>query len=99
MKKVIVCCTMSITSSLLVVKMRELIEERSLDIDVEALPASDAVNQISDADLIMLAPMVSDAKEAFEGAGAKKVVVVTSDNYLNYRASDVLDQAVLALSE
>ncbi len=99
MKKVIVCCTMSITSSLLVVKMRELIKERGLDIDVEALPASDAVNQISDADLIMLAPMVSDAKEAFEGAGAKKVVVVTSDNYLNYRASDVLDQAVLALSE
>lgn len=99
MKKVIVCCTMSITSSLLVVKMRELIGERGLDIDVEALPASDAVNQISDADLIMLAPMVSDAKEAFEGAGAKKVVVVTSDNYLNYRASDVLDQAVLALSE
>ena len=99
MKKVIVCCTMSITSSLLVVKMHELIEERGLDIDVEALPASDAVNQISDADLIMLAPMVSDAKEAFEGAGAKKVVVVTSDNYLNYRASDVLDQAVLALSE
>ena len=99
MKKVIVCCTMSITSSLLVVKMRELIEERGLDIDVEALPASDAVNQISDADLIMLAPMVSDAKEAFEGAGAKKVVVVTSDNYLNYRASDVLDQAILALSE
>lgn len=99
MKKVIVCCTMSITSSLLVVKMRELIKERALDIDVEALPASDAVNQISDADLIMLAPMVSDAKEAFEGAGAKKVVVVTSDNYLNYRASDVLDQAVLALSE
>lgn len=90
---------MSITSSLLVVKMRELIKERGLDIDVEALPASDAVNQISDADLIMLAPMVSDAKEAFEGAGAKKVVVVTSDNYLNYRASDVLDQAVLALSE
>lgn len=90
---------MSITSSLLVVKMRELIGERGLDIDVEALPASDAVNQISDADLIMLAPMVSDAKEAFEGAGAKKVVVVTSDNYLNYRASDVLDQAVLALSE
>ena len=90
---------MSITSSLLVVKMHELIEERGLDIDVEALPASDAVNQISDADLIMLAPMVSDAKEAFEGAGAKKVVVVTSDNYLNYRASDVLDQAVLALSE
>ena len=79
--------------------MRELIKERGLDIDVEALPASDAVNQISDADLIMLAPMVSDAKEAFEGAGAKKVVVVTSDNYLNYRASDVLDQAVLALSE
>lgn len=99
MKKVIVCCTMSITSSLLVVKMRELIKERGLDIDVEALPASDAVSQISDADLIMLAPMVSDAKEAFEGAGAKKVVVVTSDNYLNYRASDVLDQAVLALSE
>lgn len=99
MKKVIVCCTMSITSSLLVVKMRELIKERGLDIDVEALPASDAVNQISDADLIMLASMVSDAKEAFEGAGAKKVVVVTSDNYLNYRASDVLDQAVLALSE
>ena len=79
--------------------MRELIKERGLDIDVEALPASDAVNQISDADLIMLAPMVSDAKEAFEGAGAKKVVVVTSDNYLNYRASDVLDQAVLALSK
>ena len=99
MKKVVVCCTMSVTSSLLVIKMREIIEQRDLDIDIEALPASDAVNEISNADLIMLAPMVSDAKEAFEGAGTKKVVVITSDNYLNYRASDVLDQAVLALDE
>ena len=79
MKKIVLCCTLSVTSSVIAAKMRALVEARDLDIDVKSMPVGEAVDYVENADVIMWSPAVVFAKTAFEEAGAKKVVTITSD--------------------
>ena len=99
MKKVLVCCTLSITSGLLVEKIRAIIADRGLDLEIEAVPIGSAIEQIGTADLIMLAPMVDYAMSPLVVGGAKRVAIIMPDDYRNYRAEAILDQAVAALDD
>ena len=99
MKKVLVCCTLSITSGLLVEKIRAIIADRGLDLEIEAVPIGSAIEQIGTADLIMLAPMVDYAMSPLVEGGAKRVAIIMPDDYRNYRAEAILDQAVAALDD
>ncbi len=97
MKKIILCCTLSVTSSVIAAKMRALVEARDLDIDVKSMPVGEAVDYVENADVIMLSPAVVFAKTAFEEAGAKKVVTITSDEYQPQHAALLLDMGLAAL--
>lgn len=97
MKKIVLCCTLSVTSSVIAAKMRALVEARDLDIDVKSMPAGEAVDYVENADVIMLSPAVVFAKTAFEEAGAKKVVTITSDEYQPQHAALLLDMGLAAL--
>ena len=97
MKKIILCCTLSVTSSVIAAKMRALVEARDLDIDVKSMPVGEAVDYVENADVIMLSPAVVFAKTAFEEAGAKKVVIITSDEYRPQHAALLLDMGLAAL--
>lgn len=99
MKKVLVCCTLSITSGLLVEKIRAIIADRGLGLEIEAVPIGSAIEQIGTADLIMLAPTVDYAMSALVEGGAKRVAVIMPDDYRNYRAEAILDQALAALDD
>ena len=99
MKKILVCCTLSITSSLLVEKIRAIIADRGLDLEIEAVPIGSAIEQIGTADLIMLAHMVDYAMSPLVEGGAKRVAIIMPDDYRNYRAEAILDQAVAALDD
>lgn len=97
MKKIVLCCTLSVTSSAIAAKMRALVEARDLDIDVKSMPVGEAVDYVENADVIMLSPAVVFAKTAFEEAGAKKVVTITSDEYQPQHAALLLDMGLAAL--
>lgn len=97
MKKIVLCCTLSVTSSVIAAKMRALVEARDLDIDVKSMPVGEAVDYVENADVIMLSPAVVFAKTAFEEAGAKKVVTITSDEYQPQHAALLLDMGFAAL--
>ena len=97
MKKRVLCCTLSVTSSVIAAKMRALVEARDLDIDVKSMPVGEAVDYVENAEVIMLSPAVVFAKTAFEEAGAKKVVTITSDEYQPQHAALLLDMGLAAL--
>lgn len=97
MKKIVLCCTLSVTSSVIAAKMRALVEARDLDIDVKSMPVGEAVDYVENTDVIMLSPAVVFAKTAFEEAGAKKVVTITSDEYQPQHAALLLDMGLAAL--
>ena len=97
MKKIVLCCTLSVTSSVIAAKMRALVEAHDLDIDVKSMPVGEAVDYVENADVIMLSPAVVFAKTAFEEAGAKKVVTITSDEYQPQHAALLLDMGLAAL--
>lgn len=61
------------------------------------MPVGEAVDYVENADVIMLSPAVVFAKTAFEEAGAKKVVTITSDEYQPQHAALLLDMGLAAL--
>ena len=90
MKRVLVCCTTALTTSLLVAKIKAVAQARGLEIEIEALPISTAADHISDVDAVLLGPQVGFAKEAFEEAGAKNVRVITTEDYATQNAENIL---------
>lgn len=98
MKKILVCCNLSVTSSLLVEKIRSIIKERGLDVEISSAPVKTAIEHLDEADVIMLGPMVGYAKAGFEEAGARKVVVISADDYQSQYVARILDQGLEALA-
>ena len=98
MKKILVCCNLSVTSSLLVEKIRSIIKERGLDIEIDSAPVKSAIDHLDGADVVMLGPMVGYAKAGFEEGSARKVVVISSEDYQSQYAARILDQALEALA-
>ena len=98
MKKILVCCNLSVTSSLLVEKIRSIIRDRGLDVEIDSAPVKSAIDHLGAADVIMLGPMVGYAKAGFEEAGARKVVVISADDYQAQSAARILDEGLEALA-
>lgn len=102
MKKILLCCSAGITTSLLVVKLRSEVEARGLDIEVDACSMLDAVNRLADTDLLLLGPQVGYAKGDFdETANAKGTVVdvIDAGDYARTNASAILDAALARLEQ
>ncbi len=98
MKKILVCCNSSITTGLLVAKMRGAVEDMNLaDVDIVSVPVSEATDHLAESDVVLLGPQVGYAKEGFVDAGARKVLVITSDDYAEQNAAGILDEALEAI--
>ncbi len=97
MKKILVCCISSVTSSLLVVKMESEVKARGLDIEIVSEPVAAAIDHLADADMVLLGPQVAHAQAPFEEAGAKKVLVIDPDDYTCQAAPKILDEALAAI--
>ncbi len=97
MKKILVCCISSVTSSLLVVKMDNEVKARSLDVEIASEPVSSAIDHLAEADVVLLGPQVGYAQAPFEEAGAKKVLVIDPDDYSCQAAPKILDEALAAM--
>lgn len=93
MKKILVCCSTGVSTSLLVAKMRREAEARGLDVDIEARPLSEAVARLSEADAVLLSPQVGFAQGSIQETCDVPLAVIEPDAYARGDAAAVLDGA------
>lgn len=97
MKKIFLCCSAGMSTSMLVQKMKAAAAERGLEADIVAVSLSDFDETIKEYDVCLLGPQVRFrhddlAKQAAEYG--KKVGVVDSMAYGMMNGSKVLEQAL-----
>lgn len=102
MKKIMLACNAGMSTSMLVTKMQKAAEDKKLEVDIWAVPVSEADNEVQDKviDVILLGPQVkfflNDFKDKFEPQ--IKVDAINMMDYGVMNGEKVLD-AALALME
>ena len=94
MKKIALCCSAGMSTSMLVNKMRKSAEDRGIEVLIEAFPVSDFNTVISENDCVLLAPQVRFKLNDFsEHAGklGKKVELISPIDYGTMNGQKVLD--------
>lgn len=91
MKKVLVCCTTGVSTSLLVSKMQNVAKERGLDYQIEAYPISKAVEHLSEADAVLLSPQVAFAAPNIKEGSQAPVAVIDDVQYASADAGSIVD--------
>lgn len=99
--KILLACNAGMSTSLLVQKMRKEAASRGLDVDIEAGPLAKALDKAQDADVLLLGPQISYAKQdALDAAeGKTPVVVIPMAAYGRMDAKKVIDMALDATKE
>ena len=98
-KKILLCCSAGMSTSLLVTKMQEEVAMRGLDIEIQALPISEGIDKVQESDLVLLGPQVGYARGNFEKVAADKVPVqvIPMVDYGRMNAKAVIDNALKAM--
>lgn len=84
MKKIVLLCNQGMSTSALVVKMREVAERNNLDYQINAYSVDSAEKSASDADVILLGPQIRYKRSEVEKLFPDKPV-------------DVIDMAVYGM--
>lgn len=79
MVKVVICCASSLTTNVMVAKVKKACEEHNFDAEIVAL-AETAVTKDIDADIILLAPQIRYTKADVEKIVENKIPVAVIDN-------------------
>lgn len=79
MKKILLACNAGMSTSILVNKMRKAAEEQGLDVEINALSLTEAVDHIADVDVVLLGPQVKFQKKFVEEAAAGRTPVDVID--------------------
>jgi len=97
MKNIILVCAAGMSTSLLVNKMKNAAKEASLEVHIEAMPASTFANYKEQTDVLLLGPQVSyleaEMKAAYEPKGIK-VSVINMMDYGMMNGAKVLENAM-----
>lgn len=98
-KKVLLCCAAGMSTSLLITKMRQDIEDRSLDLEITAMPISEGIEKVGEFDVVLLGPQVGYSKANFEkeADGRINVAVIPMADYGRMNAAKIDDLAVSLL--
>ncbi len=84
MKKIVLLCNQGMSTSALVMKMREVAERNNLDYDIQAYSVDSAETTAKDADVILLGPQIRYKKTEVQKQFPDKPV-------------DVIDMAVYGM--
>lgn len=76
MKKIVLLCNQGLSTSALVMKMREVVEKNSLDYEVNAYSVDSAEYTAGDADVILLGPQIRYKKNDVQKLFPEKPVDV-----------------------
>ncbi|MDY2980741.1 PTS sugar transporter subunit IIB [Fusobacterium sp.] len=97
MKKILLCCSAGMSTSLLVTKMRKVAEERGLDVEIEAVALELFDENLPKYDIFLLGPQVKFKKTDFQKKAdeyGKKVEVINMIDYGTMNGAKVLDFAL-----
>ncbi len=100
MKKIFLCCSAGMSTSMLVKKMKAAAAERNLETDIIAVSLSEFDETITEYDVCLLGPQVRFRHEDLARQAAeygKKVAVIDSMAYGMMKGDQVLDQALALL--
>ena len=97
MKKIMLCCSSGMSTSLLVKKMQEEAARRGLDTDIRAYGASEFDIQMPHYQVVLLGPQVKYMQAELQQRAAAHGVPVETINMMDYgmqRGDKVLDHAL-----
>ncbi len=97
MKKIFLCCSAGMSTSMLVKKMEKVASERQLEVEIAAIPMSGFDEAIETYDVCLLGPQVKFKLADFQKQAAelnKKVAAIDPMAYGMMKGDQVLDQAL-----
>lgn len=98
MYKILLICSAGMSTSLLVTKIEEVAKERGIDAKIWAVGDAAAVNNVDEADCVLLGPQVRFLKKKVEAlCPGKPVGVIDMRTYGTMDGAATLDQALALL--
>ncbi|WP_304206967.1 PTS sugar transporter subunit IIB [Fusobacterium perfoetens] len=97
MKKILLCCSAGMSTSLLVTKMRKVAEERGIEVEIDAVALELFDENLTKYDIFLLGPQVKFKKTDFQKKADpynKKVEVINMIDYGTMNGAKVLDFAL-----
>lgn len=97
MKKILLCCSAGMSTSMLVKKMEQAAEGRGLECQIEALAVNAFNEAILEYDVCLLGPQVRFQLEELKKIAAdhgKTVAAISPQDYGMMKGDAVLDQAL-----
>ena len=101
MKKIMLCCSSGMSTSLLVKKMQEEAARRGLEAEIRAYGASEFEVQMPQYQVVLLGPQVKYMLPDMQGRAAEHGIPVDVINMMDYgmqRGDKVLDHALSLLA-
>jgi len=100
MKRVIVVCEAGITTSLLVAKLKELVEENKESIDIYSKGTEEGLDYVKDSetDVVLLGPQIHHKVEAYQEVTGAEVLKITVNDYNNMNVYSIFEQLQKAIA-
>ncbi len=99
--KILLVCNLGMSTSMLVQRMETAAKEQNIDVEILALPFTDAENQITEWDVILLGPQVRHQLKRIEekAAGRTPIAVIDMRDYGMMNGEKVLQSALKIIEE
>lgn len=102
MKKILLCCSAGMSTSMLVQKMLKAAEVRGMECKIEALPVSTFEEVIQDYDVCLLGPQVRFQLESLKKTASqygKPIDAISPMAYGMMKGDEVLEQALSLIAK
>lgn len=102
MKKILLCCSSGMSTSLLVNKMRKVAEEHNVPVEINAVGLDRFETEVKEYDVILLGPQVKFKLDEFKPIAEsynKKIAVIDTKDYGTMDGKKVLSQAIKLIKE
>lgn len=100
MKKILLVCNAGMSTSLLVTRMETAAKAQELEVEILAVPVSQALNILNDWDVVMLGPQVRHYLKQLEKASqGVKIHVIDMKDYGMMNGAKVLASALAVLAQ
>lgn len=98
--KILLVCNAGMSTSMLVSKMEAAASNKGIDLEIAAMPYTQAANVINDWDIVMLGPQVRHIlKNIQKNSNGTPIVVIDMRDYGLMNGEGVLNQALKALGK
>ena len=97
MKKILLVCNAGMSTSMLVLKMEKAAQDKGIEMEVKALPVTDAEKELNDWDVIMLGPHVRQMEKRLRELTSTPIEVINMRDYGMMNGEKVLDAALKIL--